>query len=478
MKRIRTKGIEDDQTPADTSKPTEDVEAKPEEESSSEPYGAQVLRRIYEHCEILMEEYDNHIKPLENEKVKEFVTGILEGLAEHMDTVEEIFEHEYEELGGIGGEADDKDATDEADSEEEELPSPEEAVEGMQKKAHKNGYFKTYPTKTTPAKNCKCSKCRMKRKGLGIEDGHEPGKEEGNIQAGNPGTKKKKDFPEMEHEDDVNEVTEGVGTDEGIKGSGGGLKSLQPHHKSHLADAHGFLKDLSESQELTHEHRLDAHLHHKQLADISDHMLGIEDGHVPHEEAGHEEDTNGVKQFPEVDKEDSEVEVTKKSGLGIENGHEPGKEEGNIQKKNPGTKSGLGIENGHEPGKEEGNIQKQNPGTKGKKDFPEVEREDETMEVTEGGDPKQKAVKDASDYLKEVAHTNEMTEETRQKAFYHHKSLFPIIDELNNVNVQEPASNTQEAVPGQMDEKALRNLFLEQQKQIQMLSKSLEKVTI
>ena len=134
-----------------------------EQESPDEPLGTQILRRVHQDSIILLEEYDEMITLLEHPKVKKFMLKKLERLAGDLEEIEGMFAEHYAEMQGLEGiqdmesnspeggvidpgtALDDKeisgavtDATDNADSQEMPLPSPEAAVEGMKKPSKYN----------------------------------------------------------------------------------------------------------------------------------------------------------------------------------------------------------------------------------------------------------------------------------------------------------------------------------------------------
>jgi hypothetical protein len=123
---------------------------------SSEPWGAQVLRKFHADHSAMMKDYDELLGPLEHEGVKSHVTKHLQNIEKALGETEKMWSKHYKDLPGLEGvdageepaeddnglveeelEGEEKDAdtmddnANPADSAEPELPSPEEAVEGM-----------------------------------------------------------------------------------------------------------------------------------------------------------------------------------------------------------------------------------------------------------------------------------------------------------------------------------------------------------
>lgn len=174
-------------------------------EEASEPYGAQVLRRMHEDHQILIEEYHDMLNVLEHNDIKDFVVTHLNAIDQMMSGVEQLFASAYGENSGIpplanampGGEGlppmpmgdeegdmqiaeDDleRDVEDEledeeelgveeseepleADSGEEEEVSADEAFEGTKKKKAMSFNVDSTAGGTLPGKDgkSKCPKC-------------------------------------------------------------------------------------------------------------------------------------------------------------------------------------------------------------------------------------------------------------------------------------------------------------------------------
>lgn len=243
--------------------------------SSNEPLGAQVLRRIHEDHSILLQEYDELINILEQEGVKSHLMTILQALAETLEATETIFQSTYAHLPGMNGEIQEQsmpteqpmdgvedensEAVDEevesgmetpdteADSSEEELPTPEEAIEGM-KKPNPNRNKKELPVYATKElrskylKKCHCKKvpciCNEKTKDISVEE-----KSTDSIKEGT-----KSDLPEKKKKNVE--------------------FSLQNYEKSSVIGARGFLNELSGSTDWGDEQRMKSYYWHKTLDGI------------------------------------------------------------------------------------------------------------------------------------------------------------------------------------------------------------------
>lgn len=143
---------------------------------ATSPLGAQILKRMHEDAALLMQEYDSWMPTLEHDKVKGHLQAALENLESLMSDTEALHSKHYKDLPPLGGDAameegedfetkdgdelpdevegdveietkdgeeldediydkdvDDPDAIG-ADSDEEEVPTPDEVVEGMDTK--------------------------------------------------------------------------------------------------------------------------------------------------------------------------------------------------------------------------------------------------------------------------------------------------------------------------------------------------------
>lgn len=157
----RTKELPPDDLPPMDDLPPED------DKGMDEPFGAQLLRKMHSMKGEFLSEFDPYMKLLEHEPTKKYIHGHLERKAQDMEDIEAHFKKHYKELPPLEGamDADDKDLTEDelegieddleeemddteedkdvdgatpADSSEEELPDPEEVVEGMEKEPKKD----------------------------------------------------------------------------------------------------------------------------------------------------------------------------------------------------------------------------------------------------------------------------------------------------------------------------------------------------
>ena len=134
---------------------TKENEGEGSPEGGDEPYGAQVVRRLHADAAGLLHEYDSFMDNLEDPKTKKILQRKLENIVKEVEELETHFStHErYKDLPGLEGaeipsgmgmeEEEDEDtglpgdlgqAPDdamEADSETQEEPTPDDALEGM-----------------------------------------------------------------------------------------------------------------------------------------------------------------------------------------------------------------------------------------------------------------------------------------------------------------------------------------------------------
>lgn len=114
----------------------EEQEAPPEEEQEApaEPYSAQVIRELHDDHANLLQKYDSILQHLEQPQVRRHVENLLSGWSRNMDHNEALFDKHHEDLPPLdhGVEGKDLDDAEPADSEQEEETSPDEAVEGME----------------------------------------------------------------------------------------------------------------------------------------------------------------------------------------------------------------------------------------------------------------------------------------------------------------------------------------------------------
>jgi hypothetical protein len=485
----------------------DDVDNSP---NAEEPVGMQVLRRIHQDHMILMEDYDEMMKPLENEAVKQHLQEQLQRCEEVLSATEKLFASEYKDAekgldgadtGEEEGEGEEEEREEPEEGEEEEVetdsddrsegePSPEEAAEASHDKPKMKDDEKGLPRKTdrlnrrqgTARSSAQATHHAQRhgeradrprsysqhgqaaaRKEKGMDNMEEGDVNYGNVK--NLRRKYRKGYAGEEVGDEHAQKKPGHGgSSEGVEGShkpgeeagkpkpGSGRDEitdegehtpgeeagkpkpgdpLAAHEKGYVGEAHKFLKEVSESPELTQQHRMDAWHYHKTLDPI------------------------GM--------------VTAAASVGGEVG---GVGEGGGQK---GMGKGACPECGNSPC----TCRKAMPGKTGavrtgssrynqvelastKKDFEEADEMDEAVNVNEPGEkgihPHRMAVGAAASFMKELAQTPDFTDDHRKQAFHHHKALDGAISEAQ---VQTP--------DGAMEMKHLEDLktvFLEQQKTI------------
>lgn len=276
-----------------------------------EPLGSQVLRRIHEDAGILLAEYDEMTGVLEQEDVRKHLEEVLAQLEEIMTKSEELHSSTYpdlEQLEGaeeVGEEAGEEEAEEEA-QEAAEGEAGEKAVEGAETEATEADSREEEaptPEEAYEASQTKKSLARKKIKALKVQ--------------------KKKDFEEAEKQDEEVNVTEG------------GEKSLDFYpHKKHLGEGHAYLKELAEKEHFSDEDKMKSYHFHKGFGDVVAHVtgmggeksqipgdhefwqeeareaehkggLGIEDGHEPGDEAE-------KKDFPAAEHADEMVDLTER----------------------------------------------------------------------------------------------------------------------------------------------------------------------
>jgi ribosomal protein S15P/S13E len=432
---------------------TTDVPDEPEEK-----YSAQVLRRLHQDATILLEEYDEMRQHLEHEEIDDHLQEKLEKLVVEIEEIEALFEKHHpdaeplegaKDLEDDGDMEDDSDAV-EADSSEEEEPSAEEALEGMETKRLKGGRKKAL------------TKRYGKKGNLGIEDGHEPGYEELDKSIDHDGRAEGNDLGiEDGHEPGFEELEKDMGIEDGHEPGYEEFQDigtpLEPHEKALVGEAADYLKDLSgaESHEWSDEHRMKSFHYHKSLDDISRggvkcmkrlgrkslkvgdkvHVANATgaghsaDGEVVMIEGGSNSRSHAGVTMYRVTLDDGrqglyhESEVSKKSFPEIDK-QDDAVEVTEKALDHDGRAEGndLGIEDGHEPGFEELH----------EKGFPEVDEQDTMSEVTEEKDlhPHRQAAGEASEFFKDLSQTRHFGMEHAEKCLHHHKALDPIGHEV------------------------------------------------
>lgn len=262
-------------TPADMAKPTY-TEEQEQEQGGVPKYSLQVLERLREDAERLLEEYDGMMGPLEHDGVMGHLVQKCQSLVQEIEQVEALKAEHHPEAAsgdqlrekygnGVGEpgmdeeredeeemdgemdeeadaaeaqadememeESDDLPAESDEEEEEEEEPTPEEAVQGMRNDPRQKNKNKALPKRKTkgmcPKHKIVHKSGKMCKDGMGIEDGHTPGNEEHQHKPGHP----------------------------------------LAAHQHHLAEAHGFLKEVGSDTLWSDEHRMKAFHYHKLLDD-------------------------------------------------------------------------------------------------------------------------------------------------------------------------------------------------------------------
>ena len=331
--------VPEEEIAIDADVPEEIVE---EEKGLDEPYGAQVVRRMHEDASLLMKDYDSMMGPLEHAETKSYLEGHLQGLEKHLSGLEKHWAKHYKDLPPLEGamEADageddpleevkdleddvekDMDTMDDnpvpADSEEDEVPSPEEAYEGSieGEKGLKRKVKSACPEcgkqgcsckksksllvrinkpmigdRTTAARNLKNSFDKMKASGAVATD---EGVELEDTQSNRDLLKRlryrfeqkflEKDLPVPHGDLSKTDVPPPAWE------PGAGAKGLEPHESAAVGEASGFLKDIAQpDSQFGEEERLKSFHYHKSLkaiADVGDaDSLGGDVAAVPGEE--------------------------------------------------------------------------------------------------------------------------------------------------------------------------------------------------
>jgi hypothetical protein len=237
-----------------------------DKEMPDEPLSAQFLRRVHEDKSILMQDYHDIIRHVEHPEIRKFAEEtLLPALEDIMSGVEELFDTHHSDLPGIEGamtkDADMEDETientdekgedlesddtvnetadiqsegDSTDDREEEEPTGDEVVEGMETKRLKNAKTKSAECTCKDKKNCKCGKSLKKKKAL--------------------------------TEDEVEGIKGDIETDpvESLAS-----KALEMEEKAELGEVSNYLKDVSTLPDIEDDHRLKAYHYHKNLERMS-----------------------------------------------------------------------------------------------------------------------------------------------------------------------------------------------------------------
>lgn len=453
---------------------------------AEEPYSAQVLRRLHEDASILASEYDEMSGPLEHKEIKNHLHEKIAQLVNDLDVIEELMNEHHGELPPIGNKDDEEmpeeekdmgDEQDTSDSETEEEPTPEDAVEGMNTKQLSyqemkalRAHWKTFKGNGKALESAGKPKDNSK---FGVEGSHKPGKEADKEEAASghkPEGKKrfKKEFPDEQDENvNVNEP------DSNAQDVPPAMKSLEPHERYAAKSAAKFLKHASETPGWSSKHQMEAYHHHKALEAVGkpgdDSDMGVESGDDPGLEADRQEvnsgmDPEGVKALDKPGKPGDD------SDMGVEGSHEPGSEADREEGSGEHIKGFMhSILGGGSTNEKSVDISKAKRIMK--KAMEAMDAQDEVVNLTEHGEesmhPHRMKCMMASKCLKALSETgeDEFHDGHRADALEHHKALDPIGQQDDVDNVQHPDSNAQDVTPGQMGEKALKKLKDDQIKQ-------------
>lgn len=249
---VKGKAMEDEEVDLETS-PDETLD---KDDWSGEPFGSQVLRRLHEDKSYLMKTYDGFMGLLDHEPTKGHLGSHMEYLEKFLGDTEKLHGKHYKHLSPIGGktkdlteeEAEDigdeleeqtedteddpvetegeeteeevggasENETVESDSSESDAPTPDEALEGMDKKDKKGKSLKVVKKKAM------CPEC---------------GKE-------------------------------GCSCNGSTQTKSGNKWGLQEHEMKSAGEANDFMGELSSTQDFSDEHRMKSYHYHKTLEGI------------------------------------------------------------------------------------------------------------------------------------------------------------------------------------------------------------------
>lgn len=486
--------------------------------SDMEKYGAQVLRRIHQHHIILMEEYDEMMNMLEEETVKKHLQAILEHQEEVLEATEDLFTSLYAEnepladaMGSVGEKDMDAEAIEDADipgdSDVDDLPPEEEAVEGMMTKGMKNkrtkgamgaaagaglgavaggpvgaviggalgaSASKGVKKKGIPAAvGAIASNPRVQAAGRGAVRGAVAGALTGK----GMNTKKKgcschatKDLTRDELgdiTDELENVKDDLNEDfENVESKGWGYKSMLGDRHGRLKESHEFLKGLGcPDSKFDDEERLKSYHYHKTMDDVDSFLT----------KAWHK-DINGTAGVPHGNLSETNVPPPKwKPGVGAQKTINSGP--GQPPKPMPGKAM---------PGSDEWKDE----------EMREPEHLDNTMDPmadmevqTKCAYPHQQIVKGASSLFKALSMERAFGEPHRTKALMCAKDMEPMVNDIMEEEMEAEemmdadngmAKGAEEGTPfepGDMDTKsikAMRNGFIVQGYDIQKLNNRIE----
>ena len=263
--KMKTKAMEMPQEVVETKEGTEETDNG---FNMSESLGSQVLKRFHQDFSKLMQDYDEVLPVLDHTDVKDFLTENLKDWEKKLSHVEKSHKKwfkdvdpiegvmDVEEKDHLPGEIDDAEI---ADSDPVEEPTPEEAMEGMEKVAEEENEAETPEERSLRLRKTKS--VRNKYRGKSVED--------------------KEEDKEKEEKAVPTDVT--PEEEDGVKW----FKGLAEHHQTNVAEAKGYLKELSETQDeaFSQEHKMKAYYHGENLSKaVPDEAEGEVSGDVPVDE--------------------------------------------------------------------------------------------------------------------------------------------------------------------------------------------------
>lgn len=452
--KIPKKGKAMPENPEEEAIDTANIDAPGEnEESTEEPLGAQICRRMHRDALLLMQEYHEMMGPLEHDGVKDHLQSKLEALEAELTEIEELWKDHYSELepldGAEEGEKDmdgeemkaedgeeeemedgDEDATP-ADSEPEE-EEEEEDTTGMRGEKGIGSTMNKVVTKTadaarsvgrTVAKHSK--KAAAGAAAAGFVAGRASKKDFPELEDEDEDTEVgEKDFPEMEDRDEEHDIQEGEGDNLGVK--------FLPHHHKALGEGHGFLQKLGNTptNEFAEEHRKEAYHHHRAFQSIVD--------EVGHKGLG-DVISAGVQSVPMINSSKGIGESVANAGLSLVGADK-------IQSVDKGMgdpASTPGYENQQkEPGKTESGM------------LEELEH------------PHTSLVRQASNHFKDLSETMQFGDEHRAKSMSYAKALEDVIhaqdkkEEVTEGKGPDEGIETEEEEIGALGEKSVRHAVM------------------
>lgn len=487
--------------------PVEEEKAGPAEFHLKESLGSQVLKRFHEDHSALMQQYDEILPVLDHSDVKAFLEEKLKGWEKDLSHVEKSHKKwfkdvepiagsmepdEYEEKDHLPGEIDNAAP---ADSDPSPEPSPDEAMEGMDKVDEEE----TPEEKALRIKQTKSIRAKYRGKG-GSQDlfdrvanwisnrindsmaARELAQEilegrHGSVPSSNFGPdwppfivsilnkegykSMTKDLTDDEAEVIKDDMVDQAADVDGVKW----FKGLAEHQQGHVTEAKGYLKELGETPDegFTHEHRMKAYHHGTNLEGLegkSEEVVDEVAGDVP---------VDGTKGLV-LSRQEYDSLVANHPDF--------------MRSKYPTLKRDWNVDGVQVSG--DPAILAELTSLLGKsmtKDLTENEAEvikDEMVDQADDTEAKslRKAVKDAAGYLKGLSGAERFSEDERQKAM----SLCKDLDEIEAEEKAEEEDDVTPEAEGAMQTKAaeeieeLKEKALSRSKQMDELSQSLKRL--